>query len=145
MRTALLVGVFVVVPRPAVGDDLDSPMYRDPEIVLPKVERRFPAGLADRWVEALGRPEADLQAQAAQAIALAHERGMPGLSVTIPPLQRALERGGQSPAVRAAAARALVALDARGAAPALLAYAVADPEMRDVTEPALARWNYRPA
>src|SRR6476469_2438941 len=104
MRLPLLAALVVALPWPAArADDLDSPMYRDPEVALPKVERRFPAGLADRWLEALGRPEADLQAQAALAIAAAHERGMPGLAATAEPLQRALERDGQAPARRAAA------------------------------------------
>ena len=146
MRLPLIASLVVALPSASMrADDLDSPMYRDPEIVLPKVERRFPAGLADRWLEALARPEADLQAQAALAIAAAHERGMPGLAATVGPLQRALERAGQSSAVRAAAARALVALDARAAAPALLAYTAADFEMRDLIETALVRWDYRPA
>jgi len=146
MRLPLLAGLVIALScAEARADDFDSPMYRDPEIVLPRVERRFPPGMADRWLEALGRPEADLQSQAALAIAAAHERGMPGLAVTVGPLKQALERAGQSPAVRAAAARALVALDARTAAPALLSYADDDVEMRDLIEPALARWDYRPA
>src|SRR5438270_3770210 len=135
MRLAF--AIFVVLTVPAVrADDIDSPMYHDPDIALPKVERRFPAGVAQQWIEMLGRPEADYQAQASLAIALAHERGLPGLADAAGPLQRLLEKEGTSPAVRAAAGRALVALDVRAAAPALLAYAKADAELRDVIEPA---------
>jgi hypothetical protein len=49
------------------ADGIDSPMYRDPELASPKVVRTFPPGLAERWLAALDRPEADLQAQAASA------------------------------------------------------------------------------
>jgi HEAT repeat protein len=144
MRTAPLATLVILVPLPAAGADvIDSPMYRDPELVLPKVVRTFPAGLADRWLAALDRPEADVQAHAAAAIALAHERGMSGLGPAIGPLTRLLES--PSPAVRAAAARALVALEARDAAPALLKLTTTDPEVRSTVEPALAKWDYRPA
>jgi HEAT repeat protein len=141
MRTLLL--LMLVPVSASAADVIDSPMYRDPELVLPKVVRTFPAGLSDRWLAALDRPEADLQAQAAAAIALAHERGLSGLGPTVGPLTRALDN--PSPAVRAAAARALVALDARDAAPALLKFATTDPDVRDSIEPALAKWDYRPA
>lgn len=137
-----LLALALALPSSA-ADVIDSPMYRDPELVPPKVVRTFPAGLADRWRAALDRPEADLQAQAAAAIALAHERGMSGLEATVGPLTRLLES--PAPAVRAAAAGALVALDARDAAPALLKLGTTDPEVRDRVEPALARWDYRPA
>jgi HEAT repeat protein len=136
--------LLTIVAGPAsAADVVDSPMDHDPELVRPKVVRTFPAELADRWLAALDRPEADLQAQAAAAIAAAHERGMTGLGVTAGPLIRLLES--PSSAVRAAAARALVALEARDAAPALLKLTTSDPEVRDQIEPALAKWDYRPA
>jgi len=50
------------------------------------------------------------------------------------------------PAVRLAAAEALVALEAKDAAPALLRRAQEDEgDLRDLVEPVLARWDYRPA
>jgi HEAT repeat protein len=133
-----------LVPAAASADGIDSPMYRDPALELPKVVRTFPPGLAERWLAALDRPEAELQAQAASAIALAHERGMPGLAAAVGPLTRVLERADQSPAARAAAARALVALEARDTAPSLSRHAADTPELRELVEPALARWDYRP-
>jgi HEAT repeat protein len=144
MRCPLPAMLTVALAVPATAaDGIDSPMYRDPELALPKVVRTFPAGLADRWLAVLDRPEADLQAQAAAAIALAHERGMSGLAAAVGPLTRLLDS--PSPAVRTAAARALVALDARDAAAALLKLTTTDPEVRDRIEPVLARWDYRPA
>jgi len=144
MRSLVLTALAVLPALPApAADVIDSPMYRDPELALPTVVRTFPAGLADRWLAALDRPEADLQAQAAAAVALAHGRGMTGLAPAVGPLTRLLES--PSPAVRAAAARALVALDARDAAPTLFKLASTDPAARDTVEPALAKWDYRPA
>src|SRR5262245_35731547 len=138
MRSLSLATLAILVPPSAsAADVIDSPMYRDPELALPKVVRTFPAGLADRWLAALDRPEADLQAQAAAAIALAHERGMTGLMTAVGPLTRLLES--PSPAVRVAAARALVAVNARDSAPALLKLTTTDPEVRDVVEPVLAK------
>jgi HEAT repeat protein len=98
------------------------------------------------WLRALERPEADLRCKAAEAIALAHQRGMEGLETTVGPLVQALDQAGQHPAVRLAIARTLVALDAREAAPSLLQHGQADGrEMREIVEPALARWDHRPA
>jgi HEAT repeat protein len=59
---------------------------------------------------------------------------------------RLLDRPDQHPAVLAAAARALAALDARAAAPAFLKLANSgDPDLCEVVEPALARWDHAPA
>ncbi len=144
-RLALVLGL--LAPAAVRADDgIDSDMFHDPELPTARVVKSFPAGLADLWLAALNRPEADLQGRAAEAIALAHEQGMPGLKAAVPALLRALDRPDQLPGVRAAAARALVALDARDAAASLLRHAEADdPDLRELIEPALARWDYRPA
>ena len=130
----------------AQGDEPDSGMYRDPEIPVARAVKTHPKGLAELWLVALDRPEREVQSRAALAIATAHETGMPGLAATAPALIRLLDRPDQHPAVLASAARALVALDARGAAPAFLGLATAgDPDLRNVLELALARWDYKPA
>jgi HEAT repeat protein len=88
----------------------------------------------------------ELRLNAASAIAQAHERGMKGLDSTITPLMTILDAADQNAGVRLAAAQALIALDARQAAPNLLAQAQAgDLEFRETVEPALARWDDRPA
>src|SRR5262249_38091337 len=98
------------------------------------------------WLQALERPESDLRCQAAATIALAHRRGMPGLEVTVAPLLRALDQPEQHPSVRLAAAQALITLDARQAAADLFRHAQTDGiDMRNLVEPALARWDYGPA
>lgn len=131
----------------ARGEDVvDSPMYRDPELPVPKLVKTFSDRLPALWIEALGRPEADFRSQAALTIAEAREAGMTGLEITIPVLIRELERADQHPSVRLATARALVALDAKTAAPALLKACLADEwDLREIAEPALARWAYAPA
>jgi HEAT repeat protein len=123
----------------------DSIMFHDPEFTRASVVKTFPKGLTKLWLTALDRPEADLQSQAAVAIAAAHDRGMPELAVTAAALVRTLDRPDQHPAVRLASARALVVLDARDAGPSLLQHAEAGgAEFRELVEPAFARWDLKP-
>jgi len=124
---------------------IDSVMYRDPVLPEATVVYSFPKQLLPLWLQALARPEVDLQCQAALAIAEAHHRGMKDLGPAIAPLVHALEKPGQHPTVLLASARALVELDARSAAPGLFQRAQSeDPDLRDLIEPALARWDYAP-
>src|SRR5262249_40395486 len=98
------------------------------------------------WLKALERPEAEYRCQVAEAVAKAHERGGKGLEVTVAPLTAALDRPDQYPTVRPVIARTLVTLDAREAAPSPVQQAPAGgSDLREVVEPALARWDYRPA
>ena len=141
-RAALLLALLAA---PARADDTDSVMYRDPELPPPRIVHALPARLPELWIEALGRPEADLKAQAAQAVARAHERGIAGMSVAVPALTRELDRPDAHPTVRLAAARALVVLDTKGSAAVLARAAAADHELREFADAALARWDYTPA
>jgi HEAT repeat protein len=125
---------------------IDSPMYHSPELVVSRVEAEFPEEAKALWLKALRRPEVDLRCKAAEAIARAHERGVQGLESMVAPLREALNQADQHPAVRLAAAQALIALDARQAAADLLQQAESSRgELRYAIEPALARWKYRPA
>jgi HEAT repeat protein len=146
--TVLIAIVLLGVACPVRGFDdvIDSPMYRRPDLPPPPVETVFPDGLKDLWIRALGRPEVEMRLKAAQTIGLAHRRGMKGLESTVGPLVRALDAPGQDAAVCLAAAQTLIALDARQAAPSLLARAQeGDLELRETVEPALGRWDHRPA
>jgi HEAT repeat protein len=121
-------------------------MYASPQLPVPPVEVVFPEEELALWLKALGRPEVDLKCRAAEAIARACRRGRKGLDVTVAPLVAALEQPDQHPAVRLAAAHALVALEAKEAAEPLFRQARAgDGDLRAVVEPALARWDYQPA
>lgn len=139
-------GVLLLATAAAPADDgIDSVMYADPALRLPKIVNVFPAGSLELWLAALDRPEEDNQTRAAVTIASAHERGMPGLSAAVGPLVRLLDKGGVAPAVRLAAARALVTLDARESAASLLRHLSDGADYREVVEPALARWGFEPA
>ena len=148
LGAGLMLGVLSPSSAGAQAEIIDSPMYRMPDVPIPPVEIVFPGGLQELWLRALARPEVEMRLRAAQTIGLAHQRGMKGLEATITPLTVALEAADERPAVRLAAAQALIALDARQAAPNLLAQAQAaedDAAFREAVEPALARWDYRPA
>ena len=132
--------------RGAFDEVIDSPMYKDPDLPGPRLEPILPENAKGLWLKALNRPEADVRRQAADAVTLAHQRGATGLEIFIEPLSQALDQPDQHPAVRLAAAQALIALDARDAAPVLFRHAQTESrEMRELVEPALARWDYRPA
>jgi HEAT repeat protein len=125
---------------------IDSPMYKDPDLPGPRTVEILPAKAVALWLKALERPEADLRCRAAEAIALAHRRGLAGLEPAVAPLVAALDRPDQHPAVRLAVARALITLEARQAAASLLEQArKGGSDLRELVEPALARWDYRPA
>jgi HEAT repeat protein len=144
---------------------LDSRMYHDPELPEPKIVRVYPENLLPVWLIALRRPEADYQSRAALSIVLAHREGIQGLERAIDPLLQALSRldslAEANPAwstgqrqtgssskflVQLAIARALIELDARQTAPQLFQLTQTDDRrLRDVIEPALARWGFRPA
>jgi HEAT repeat protein len=124
---------------------IDAPMYRAPDLPGPRVVTVFPEKALPLWRRALERPEVDLRCQAATAVIRARRRGVRGLEPMVAPLRAALERE-EHPAVRLAVVRALISLDARAAAPALFRQArEGGSVMRDLVEPALARWDYRPA
>ena len=146
-RGAVFLAVFATaLSKSAAEDVIDSPMYHDPDVPNAHAVKAFPKGLAKLWIDALGRPEADYKCQAALAIALAHGQGMKELSAAIPALQREIEKSNLDPTVGLALAKALVALDARDSAPALLKLISTDAgELAEIIDPALTRWDYKPA
>jgi HEAT repeat protein len=125
---------------------IDSPMYRDPYLPLPHSVTVLPEGAVELWVRALRRPEVDVRADAAADIALAQRRGLKEVQAAVGPLTTALQEPDQHPAVLLAIADALVTLDAKESAPALLRVArTGSPQLRQRVEPALARWGHAPA
>jgi HEAT repeat protein len=152
MRTSRLVAVvgaalLLAAPAARAFDDLiDSPMYHDPELAGPPPVLVFPEEAKALWLKALERPEAEVRCRTAETIAQAHRRGIKGLETMVGPLRAALDRTGQHPTVRLAAAHALVELDAREAAASLFREEQAGgTDLRNLVEPALARWDHRPA
>jgi hypothetical protein len=133
------------MPETLFDDVIDSPMYQAPALPVPAIVRVFPEN-AKLWLKSLERPETDMRYKAAEAIALARRQGMRGLETTIVPLQAAFKRSDQDAAVRLAIAEALIALEARDTADSFLSHARSGSvEMRNIVEPALARWHYQPA
>jgi HEAT repeat protein len=123
----------------------DFEFDKDPEIHVPAPVTVYSDRLGPLWLKALARPEADMQRMAADAIGRAHAAGFPNLKDAVPNLVAVLTAPACHPTVRLAAARALVLLDAKESAPQLAECAqkyVAD--LRQLVEPALARWNYEP-
>ncbi len=148
MKPALGLALLLALVGPLSAYDpiIDSPMYKLPELPAQPVEVVFPDGAIALWLKALQRADADTKCKAADAIALAQRRGVKGLDATVAPLVTEFDREGLHPAPRLAVARALVTLDAREAAPSLFRQSQAgESDLRDAVEPALARWQYRPA
>ncbi|MBW3541394.1 MAG: HEAT repeat domain-containing protein [Planctomycetes bacterium] len=125
--------------------ELDYARDQDPRLSLPAPIRVFSPKLLPLWRQALARPEIDYKRLTADTIADAHRRGMPGLDVTAERLRRLLEGDDEHRLVRLSAAKALIALDVRDAAPSLQKRAATDgPDMAQFVEPVLAEWNFRP-
>src|SRR6266702_3172537 len=96
---AIPFAVFVSPASIGRADDagLDTRMYHDPELPIPKIVRVYPENLLPLWLVALGRPEADYQCRAALTIVLAHQEGMKDLERTIHPLLEILEQPNHHP------------------------------------------------
>jgi hypothetical protein len=128
-------------PKPVI----DSAIEKDPELRILAPVIVFSPKLKPLWLKALARPEADLQRQAADAIARAHRLGMKGMSDCLPALLKVVDAADTHRLARLAAARALVALDARQAAPSLFKHLSEEGiGYAQIVEPAMVRWNYRP-
>jgi HEAT repeat protein len=124
---------------------LDFEMDHDPEIHIPAAVTVFSNRLKPLWLEALARPEADLQRMAAAAIGRAHVAGFPDMDGAVPGLIAVLTAPASHPAARLAAARTLVLLDAKGAARQMAESAEKyGADLRQIVEPALPGWNYEP-
>lgn len=138
----------VLVCTGRVAAQIDTAREQDPRLEADQEARtvlRFDPRLKPLWLEALARPEADLQRQAAEAIGRAHSLGMPGLQEALPRLLTLLQARDTHPVARLAAVRAVIALDAREAAAALMTRAQLDGlETARLVEPVLARWNHAP-
>jgi HEAT repeat protein len=123
----------------------DFAMDSDPMLIAPEPVILYPVKHRAIWLKALTRPEADMQRQAAEAIAEAHRLGTPDLGEAKPALVQILTAESTHSAARLAAARALVALAARESADKLFdASQKYGSDMRQAVEPAFAAWKYQP-
>jgi len=141
-----LVGPATAGPVDAYGlmhPDIDWPMYDNPHFDSLVVQYKFNPKLSGLWLKALARPESELQFRAAEAIKLAYEMGMNELpEKVIEPLIKALNETDRQPIVHRAVVEALASLDARHAAPALLAANQrGDREVVLLSDAVLAAWD----
>ncbi|MBI3860488.1 MAG: HEAT repeat domain-containing protein [Planctomycetia bacterium] len=123
----------------------DFEFEQDPEIHVPDVIKVFSKRFKPLWLEALARPEVDMQRMAADAIDRAHAAGCPNLEDAASALTGILTDPKSHPAARHAAAKALVSLQSKATA-AILAESAEKygADLRLIVEPALASWNYEP-
>ncbi|WP_237729406.1 HEAT repeat domain-containing protein [Schlesneria paludicola] len=117
---------------------MDSdPGFRDPDRL-----KKFSPRLKTLWIEALNRPETDMQRMAAETISLAHQHGIPDLIESVPILESMLIADQTHPATRFAAARALIVLESRPSAEKLLhASQLFGADLRHLIEPVMAKWD----
>lgn len=124
----------------------DFQMDSDPALEIPDPVKHFSPALKSLWLAALERPEADMQRLAAETIARGHEYGVPDLMDAVPRLQTLLLAEKSHPATRFAAARALIVLESRDSGDKLFeASQRYEADLRQLIEPALAKWNFTPA
>lgn len=130
----------------APGIVIDSVMYSDPGFEFPEPIDELPPKVKAMWLEALSGPEAELKMRAAETIARVRTRRAYDFGDATPHLVRVLNEPEAALAVRLAAARALITIDAREAAPDLFSQAQrGELDMRQLVEPALAAWDFEPA
>ncbi|MFN0018157.1 MAG: hypothetical protein ACKVP0_07860 [Pirellulaceae bacterium] len=132
-----------VIPSPLV---VNYAMDSDPLLDEFKTKKVFSEKYLPLWLQALDRPDADLQRLAAASVAKAHHDGYGIMDPAKPALLRIVSAKDSHHASRIAAVHALLELDAKEAAPTLWQAAqVGGSELRQLIEPALARWKFEPA
>lgn len=127
---------------PHVDPDTPRLLHTDPWLPIKSAEVRLVPAYLTLWQEALGSPESDLRREAALAIARVHREGLLDCSQAEATLRQALTRDkGADPQVQTDIARALIAIDARKAAPELRERLKLGTQYARVVEPALAAWG----
>lgn len=140
--------VFGVAIATARGEiRVEFVMHRDPDVPPLPVVEVFPENLLSLWLQVLDRPDADMQRMAAESIVQAHALKMPNIQQATPALIKLVSAEATHSAARFAAAKALIALDARDSASAPLFEASqrSESDFRQSVEPVLANWKFSPA
>lgn len=120
----------------------DFLMDSDPGLQFPEPVKDIHPNLVALWLEALNRPEIDMQRMAAETIARARLHDIPDLDKAVPRLEEILVAEESHPAARFAAARALIVLESRSSSDKLLAASQTHgANLRQLIEPALASWG----
>ena len=147
LRLSLFISVFASIAAAGAAAEIrvDFLMDREPEEKVQPVKWILRSELLPLWKKALAHPESEIKRQAAEAIVYAHSQGFAGMEAAIPELLDILKDEQTHAAARHAAARALIALDQQTSAAALFAASQkGNQELRQLVEPALARWGFEP-
>lgn len=135
--------MFVATARAEIR--VEFAMDHDPDVTPPKPVTIFPKNLLSLWLQALARPEAEMQRMAAESIVQAHAFQLPDIEKAKPALLKVVSAESSYSAARFAAARALIVLDARETAAVLFeASQRHGTDLRQLVEPALAKWKFEP-
>lgn len=148
MHATILVLAGLLADAPARPAPLatDYAMDSDPLLADATVVKGHSEAHRKLWLQALDRPEVDLQRLAAESIAQSHLDGAPKMDEARPALLRIVSAEDTHPAARFTAARALIVLESKEAAPQLFQAAQKyGGDVRQLIEPALARWKHQPA
>jgi HEAT repeat protein len=125
---------------------VDYAMDSDPLLEDVRTDKVFSDQFFPLWLQALDRPEADIQRLVAASVAVTHHGGYANMEKAKPGLLRILAAKETRHTPRLAAAHALLVLDAKERAPELWQAAQTHgEELRQLIEPALAGWEYQPA
>lgn len=136
----------LAISSPVHAIEPDFLMDTDPALQVPQPVRVADPAAKALWLQALDRPEIDMQRKAAETIARAHLYGIPGLEDAIPRLENNLTANTSHEVTRFASARALIALNSRASVEKLFSVSQSGgADLRQLVEPALAEWNYEPA
>ena len=120
-------------------------MDLEPEQKVVPTPRFLHPDLFGLWKAALAHPESEMRRQTAEAIISAHEFGHEGLETFEPDLLNTLKQEKPLSAARYAVAHALIVLNSRDSAAALMEASQSDgKDMRQLVEPVLADWGYAP-
>ncbi|MEM6470578.1 MAG: hypothetical protein AAF802_13560 [Planctomycetota bacterium] len=135
----------IAVQRGAVAaelPDVEYVMYSDPKFESPPVRIEITSRPLDLWLETLQKPYPKLQRQIVDTIAVAKERGVPGVQRAVDPLVQLLSQSDLDPLLRRSLVKALVTLDAKEHAPLLVEQALRHGRaVSSIVEPALVHWQ----
>ena len=120
-------------------------MDLEPEEKMAPAQYFLHPDLFGLWKAALAHTESEMRRETAEAIISAHKFGHEGLSTFEPDLLNMLKQEKPLSPARYAVAHALIVLDSRNSAAALLEASQNDgKDMRQLVEPVLADWRFTP-
>lgn len=138
---------FLVSPSVAPAEELRPSylMLSEHVFEFPEFEPKLPEGIIELWKASLRRPEPFYHLTAAIDIRNASRAGFDEVKAAIPELRQVLRDEKTEPEVREAVAMTLFELDAQAAAKEMFdASRQSSSHFRQLVEPVLAEWGYRP-